>query len=67
MGWGLRDLAPRLLFGWPEEAEGLLTTADVIQVSASLDQTENSQTLLVEADIDFFQDVLSSVVITIAF
>lgn len=43
-----------------------LTTADVIQVSACLDQTENSQALLIEADIDFDQEVLSSAVITIA-
>lgn len=43
-----------------------LTTADVIQVSVCLDQTENSQTLLTETDIDFGQEVLSSPVIKIA-
>ena len=44
-----------------------LTTADVIQISACLDDTENSQTLLIETDTDFAQEVLSSVVITTAF
>lgn len=43
------------------------TTADVIQVSARLNYTENSQTLLIETDIDFAQYVLSLVVITTAF
>lgn len=43
-----------------------LTTADVIQVSACLDYTENSQALLIETDTDFRQEVLSSAVITIA-
>lgn len=40
--------------------------ADVIRVSVPLDETEKSQTLLSETDIDFHQEVLSSAVITTA-